>query len=125
MAIKIGINGFGRIGRLVTRAGVGNKDIDIVAINDITDSKTLAHLFKYDSVNRKCDGEVSATGDSIVINGKKIKVLSERDPGKLPWKELGVTVVLECTGRFTTSDKAVAHIKAGAKKVLISAPANG
>lgn len=125
MAIKIGINGFGRIGRLVTRAGIGNSAIEIVAINDITDSKTLAHLFKYDSVHRKFDGEVSSTEDSLIINGKKIKVLCEKDPGKLPWKELGVTVVLECTGRFTTSDKAVAHIKAGAKKVLISAPAKG
>ncbi len=125
MAIKIGINGFGRIGRLVTRAGIDHKDIEIVAINDITDAKTLAHLFKYDSVHRKFDGEVSSTADSIIINGKKIKVLSEKDPSKLPWKDLGVTVVLECTGKFTTKDKAAAHIQAGAKKILISAPAKG
>jgi glyceraldehyde 3-phosphate dehydrogenase len=125
MAIKVGINGFGRIGRLVMRAGIGSKDIDFVAVNDLTDAKTLAHLFKYDSVHKKFDGEVSASGDSLVINGKKVKVLSEKDPSKLPWKELGVTVVLECTGRFTTKEKAIAHVQAGAKKVLVSAPAKG
>jgi glyceraldehyde 3-phosphate dehydrogenase len=125
MAIKVAINGFGRIGRLVLRAGINDPGIEFVAINDLTDAKTLAHLFKYDSVHRKFDGEVSHTADSITVKGKKIMIVSEKDPAKLPWKDLGVQVVLECTGRFTTSDKAVAHIQAGAKKVLISAPAKG
>jgi glyceraldehyde 3-phosphate dehydrogenase len=125
MAIKVGINGFGRIGRLVMRAGIDDRDIEFVAVNDITDAKTLAHLFKYDSVHKKFDGEVSVADDSLIIKGKKVAVLSEKEPGKLPWKDLGVTVVLECTGRFTTKDKAIDHIKAGAKKVLISAPAKG
>jgi len=125
MALKVGINGFGRIGRLVLRAGIDDPGIEFVAVNDLTDPKTLAHLFKYDSVHRKFNGEVSSTADSIIVKGKSIKVLSEKDPAKLPWGALGVQVVLECTGRFTTSDKAIAHVQAGAKKVLISAPAKG
>jgi len=125
MAIKVGINGFGRIGRLVMRAGIDSPNIEFVAVNDITDAKTLAHLFKYDSVHGKFKGEVSSSGDSLIVNGKKVKVLSEKDPANLPWKDLGVSVVLECTGKFTTKDKAEGHVKAGAKKVLISAPAKG
>ena len=125
MAIKVAINGFGRIGRLVLRAGIEDPGIEFVAINDLTDAKTLAHLLKYDSVHGKFKGTVSVSENSIVVNGKTIKILSEKDPASLPWKDLNVSVVLECTGRFTTGDKAIAHIKAGAKKVLISAPAKG
>lgn len=125
MTVKVGINGFGRIGRLVLRAGINDPSIEFIAVNDLTDSKTLAHLLKYDSVHRKFNGEVSSTADSIIVNGKSIRILSEKDPANLPWKALGVQVVLECTGKFTTSDKAVAHVKAGAQKVLISAPAKG
>ena len=127
MAIRVGINGFGRIGRQVLRAAKqgGITDIDFVAVNDLTDTKTLAHLFKYDSVHREYQGAVSAGGDSISIDGDEIRILAEKDPGKLPWKELGVDIVLECTGRFTDSSKAQAHITGGAKKVIISAPAKG
>jgi glyceraldehyde 3-phosphate dehydrogenase len=125
MAVKVGINGFGRIGRLVLRAALNEKEIDIVAINDLTDSKTLAHLLKYDSVHGKIKAEVSYTEDSIIVNGKKIKILTEKDPSKLPWGTLGVTVVLECTGKFTTKEECMMHIKAGAKRVLLSAPAKG
>ncbi len=121
--VKVAINGFGRIGRLVFRNGF--EKLDIVAINDLTDAKTLAHLLKYDSVHGKFKGEVSVDGDYLVVNGKKIKVLAERDPSKLPWKEMGVEVVLECTGLFRERDKAAMHLQAGAKKVLISAPAKG
>jgi len=120
--MKIGINGFGRIGRLVFRAAQ-DTDFEFVGINDITDAKTLAHLLKYDSVHRRFPGEVGAEGDSLVVNGRKIKVTAERDPAALPWKELGVDVVLECTGLFRKKSDAVKHISAGAKKVLISAPA--
>jgi glyceraldehyde 3-phosphate dehydrogenase len=122
--MKLGINGFGRIGRLVLRAA-RNTDLEIVGINDITDAKTLAHLLKYDSIHGKYPGEVAVDGDKIVVDGKKIPVLAEKDPGKLPWKELGAEVVLECTGKFTNKDDAAKHISAGAKKVLISAPAKG
>jgi glyceraldehyde 3-phosphate dehydrogenase len=127
MAIRVGINGFGRIGRQVLRAAkqAGITDLDFVAVNDLTDTKTLAHLFKYDSVHREYQGEVSAGSGSITVDGDEIKILAEKDPGKLPWKELGVDVVLESTGRFTDSDKAQAHITGGAKKVIISAPAKG
>ncbi|MBN2015034.1 MAG: type I glyceraldehyde-3-phosphate dehydrogenase [Candidatus Altiarchaeota archaeon] len=121
--VKIGINGFGRIGRCFFRAAFGRKDVDIVAVNDLTDAKTLAHLLKYDSVHGKFKGDVKAKSDSIVINEKEIKVLSERDPEKLPWANLGVDVVIESTGRFTDRDNAAKHLKAGAKKVIISAPA--
>jgi len=125
MAIRIGINGFGRIGRNVVRAAVrmGLKDLDFVVVNDITDTKTLAHLFKYDSVHGRYPGAVQAAADGIHIDGKLVKVLAERDPSKLPWKDLGVDVVLESTGRFTDRDQAAAHLTAGAKKVVISAPA--
>ena len=127
MAIRVGINGFGRIGRQVLRAAKqsGNKDLDFVAVNDLTDTKTLAHLFKYDSVHRTFKGDVTHGEGSITVDGDEIKVLAEKEPGKLPWKELGVDLVLESTGRFTSADKARAHIEAGAKKVIISAPGKG
>jgi glyceraldehyde 3-phosphate dehydrogenase len=125
MAVRVGINGFGRIGRLALKAGLANKDLEFVAVNDLTDAKTLAHLFKYDSTFGIFDGKVEAKESSIVINGKEIKVTAEKDPAKLPWKELNVDLVIESTGRFTDADKAKAHITAGAKKVIISAPAKG
>jgi glyceraldehyde 3-phosphate dehydrogenase len=125
MAIRVGINGFGRIGRQVVRAAKlgGVADIDIVAVNDLTDTKTLAHLFKYDSVHRTYQGDVSSKEGTITIDGDEIKVLAEKEPAKLPWKDLGVDIVLESTGRFTEAAKAQAHLDAGAKKVIISAPA--
>src|SRR5882762_1915814 len=125
MATRIGINGFGRIGRQVVRAAKneGVADLDFVAVNDLTDTKTLAHLFKYDSVHRTYQGDVSAGKDSITIDGDEIKILSQKDPALLPWKELGVDIVLESTGRFTDAGAARKHIEAGARKVLISAPA--
>ena len=125
MSIKVGINGFGRIGRNAFRAALGNPDVEIIAVNDLTDAETLAHLLKYDSVHGKLEAEVKVVNDTIVVNGKPIKVLAERDPAALPWGALGVQVVVESTGRFTDADKAAAHIKAGAKKVIISAPAKG
>src|SRR5690349_14610816 len=127
MALRVGINGFGRIGRQVLRAAKqqGIADLDFVAVNDLTDTKTLAHLFKYDSVHRTYEGDVGAGEGSITVDGDEIKILAEKDPAKLPWKDLGVDVVLESTGRFTDADKARAHITAGAKKVIISAPAKG
>lgn len=125
MATKVGINGFGRIGRNVFRAALNNPALDIVAVNDLTDAETLAHLLKYDSIHGTLNAEVKAEGSSIIVNGKTIKVLAERDPANLPWGELGVAVVVESTGRFTDGEKAAAHIKAGAKKVIISAPAKG
>ncbi len=120
--MKVGINGFGRIGRLVFKAA-RNTDIEVVGINDITSAKTLAHLLKYDSIHGRYPGKVSATDNAIVVDGREIPVTAERDPSKLPWKALGVDIVLECTGIFKTKETAGAHIKAGAKKVLISAPA--
>ena len=124
MAIRVGINGFGRIGRLVTRAAAGDPDIEIVAINDLADAKVLRHLFMYDSVHGAFSGEARAGEDgTLVIDGKEIRVLSERDPASLPWKELKVDVVVESTGLFTSKEKAVKHIDAGAAKVIISAPA--
>jgi glyceraldehyde 3-phosphate dehydrogenase len=127
MAIRVGINGFGRIGRQVVRAAKLQEiaDLDFVAINDLTDTKTLAHLFKYDSVHRTYKGEVSAGDGSISIDGDEMKVLAEKEPSKLPWKDLGVDIVLEATGRFTDASAARKHIDAGAKKVVISAPAKG
>ncbi|HII88512.1 TPA: type I glyceraldehyde-3-phosphate dehydrogenase, partial [Candidatus Woesearchaeota archaeon] len=122
MAIKVAINGFGRIGRLVLRAGINEKELDFVAINDLTESKTLAYLFTHDSVHGHFEGSVQVATDSITIDGKKIKVLSEKDPSKLPWKDLGVDVVIESSGIFTDREGATKHILAGAKKVLISAP---
>jgi glyceraldehyde 3-phosphate dehydrogenase len=127
MAIRVGINGFGRIGRQVLRAAKMQEvaDIEFVGINDLTDNKTLAHLFKYDSVHRTYDGDVSSSEKSITIDGDEIRVFEEKDPGKLPWKDLGVDIVLEATGRFTNAPDAKKHIEAGAKKVIISAPAKG
>ncbi|MCL7398504.1 MAG: glyceraldehyde 3-phosphate dehydrogenase N-terminal domain-containing protein, partial [Thaumarchaeota archaeon] len=127
MAVKMGINGFGRIGRGFLRAAFKDKEflnlIDLVAVNDITDAKTLAHLLKYDSIFGKFDAEVKAEDDAIIVADKRIKVFSEKDPEKLPWKDLGVELVLESTGLFTDRASAEKHIRAGAKKVIISAPA--
>ncbi|MGI6685746.1 MAG: type I glyceraldehyde-3-phosphate dehydrogenase [Bacillota bacterium] len=123
MTVKVGINGFGRIGRLVFRAAMNNPELEIVAVNDLTSAETNAHLLKYDSVHGTLNGEVKAEGDNIIVNGKKVKVLAETDPQNLPWGDLGVDVVVESTGRFTDALKAAAHIKGGAKKVIISAPA--
>ena len=121
---RVGINGFGRIGRNYLRAALAqNSDLEIVAVNDLSDPAGLAHLLKYDSVTGRLGAAVSVDGDSIVVNGKSIKVLAERDPAELPWKELGVDIVIESTGIFTDGEKAKKHIEAGAKKVLISAPA--
>jgi len=125
MSTKYAINGFGRIGRLVARAAGSSPDLELVGINDITDAKTLAHLFKYDSVHGRFDGEVEAGDAGIVINGREAKVTAERDPSALPWKDLGVDIVIESTGIFRTKEKASAHLAAGAKKVIISAPAKG
>jgi len=125
MAIKVAINGFGRIGRLALRLMMENNDFDVVAINDLTDAKTLAHLFKYDSAQGRFNGEIEVKEGAFVVNGKEIKVTAERNPELLPWGELGVDVVLECTGFFTSQEKAGLHLKAGAKKVVISAPATG
>ncbi|MDE3152410.1 MAG: aldehyde dehydrogenase, partial [Gemmatimonadota bacterium] len=127
MAIRVGINGFGRIGRQVLRAALqqGVTDLEFVAVNDLTDTRTLAHLFKYDSVHGAYEGTVVAGADAIEIDGKSVKVLAEKDPAKLPWKALGVDLVLESTGRFTKADDARKHIEGGAKKVVISAPAKG
>jgi len=126
MAMKIGINGFGRIGRNFLRAiRKRGADIEIVAVNDITDSTTLAHLLKYDSVLGRFDGEVAVTDAGLAVDGTEIKVLAERNPGDLPWKELGAQVVVESTGLFTDREKAALHIEAGAEKVIISAPAKG
>ena len=125
MATRVGINGFGRIGRNVVRAAKAMKatELDFVAVNDLTDTKTLAHLLKYDSVHGRFSGEVSARADSLSVDGDSIKVLSEKDPAKLPWKDLGVELVLESTGRFTDREQAALHLKGGAKRVIISAPA--
>ncbi|NOK17091.1 type I glyceraldehyde-3-phosphate dehydrogenase [Corallococcus carmarthensis] len=126
MAIKLAINGFGRIGRCILRAALSRKeDLEIVAINDLDKPSALAHLFKYDSVHRTWPGEVSHTDKGIVVNGKEIAVTAEKDPSALPWKNMNVDVVMECTGRFTARDAAAKHLAAGAKKVIISAPAKG
>lgn len=124
MAIKVGINGYGRIGRNILRAlhEAGRDDIEIVAVNDLGDASINAHLTKYDTVHGKFPGEISVDGDYMVVNGSRIRVLSERDPAKLPWGDLGIDVVLECTGLFTSKEKAGAHLQGGAKKVIISAP---
>jgi len=123
MAVRVGINGFGRIGRNVLRAGLNQKDLEFVAVNDLTDAKTLAHLLKYDSVHGRVGSHVEAKGDGILIDGKEMKVFAIKDPGQLPWKDLGVDVVLESTGKFTDRAGGMKHIEAGAKKVVISAPA--
>jgi len=126
VSVKIGINGFGRIGRNYLRAALAKgSDLEIVAVNDLTDNKTLAHLLKYDSITGRLDATVELDGDNIVVNGKPIKVLAERDPANLGWGDLGVDIVIESTGRFTKADDARKHIAAGAKKVIISAPATG
>jgi glyceraldehyde 3-phosphate dehydrogenase len=124
MAIQVGINGFGRIGRLVFRQALKNKNINIVAVNDLTDATTLAYLLKYDSNHGKFDGTVEVDGTDLVVNGQKLKVTAEKDPTNLPWKALGATIVVESTGRFTKRADAAKHIAAGAKKVIISAPAS-
>ena len=125
MSVKVAINGFGRIGRNVLRVAEasGSRDLEFVAVNDLTDTKTLAHLLKYDSVHGRFKGTVAAEGDGITVNGRKIKVLSQKDPAALPWKDLGVDIVLESTGLFTDREKAAKHLTGGAKKVVISAPA--
>jgi glyceraldehyde 3-phosphate dehydrogenase len=122
MTVKIGINGFGRIGRLVFRAAIESGKAEVVGINDLCDNRTLAHLLKYDSTHGRFQGEVQATDDSLVVNGKKIVACSEKDPSKLPWRTVGATVVVESTGLFCKRDQAAAHLTAGAKKVVISAP---
>ncbi|MBI3012666.1 MAG: type I glyceraldehyde-3-phosphate dehydrogenase [Elusimicrobia bacterium] len=125
MPVRVGINGFGRIGRLVLKAGLKNKNIQFVAVNDLTDAKTSAYLFKYDSNFGVYPGTVEAKDSSIFIDGKELRVIAEKDPAKLPWKDLGVDIVIESTGRFTDAEKAKAHMLGGAKKVVISAPAKG
>jgi glyceraldehyde 3-phosphate dehydrogenase len=123
MAVKVGINGFGRIGRMVLRAAYKRNDIVMTAVNDLTDPHTLGHLLKYDSVHRRLDADITVEKDSIVVDGNKIGVISERDPSRLPWKDLGVDIVFECTGLFRDRAQASKHLDAGAKKVVISAPA--
>src|SRR5262245_35900324 len=125
MAVRVGINGFGRIGRNIMRAALGDKNIDFVAVNDLTSAATLAHLLKYDSVLGNIHATVEAKSDSISVDGDEFKVLSQRDPAQLPWKDLGVDVVFESTGLFTNRDGAAKHVAAGAKKVVITAPAKG
>ena len=127
MAVRVGINGFGRIGRQVLRAAkqTGVKDLEFVAVNDLTDTRTLAHLFKYDSVHGEYKGDVSHSEGKIIVDGHAIAVLAEKEPSRLPWKELGVDIVLESTGRFTDAAKARQHLAAGATKIIISAPAKG
>jgi len=122
MAIKVGINGFGRIGRNFLRVALDHKGIDFVAVNDLTDAKTLGHLLKYDSVHGTLNAKVEVSSDGLVVNGDALKVLAVKDPGQLPWKDLGVDYVIESTGKFTDAEKAKAHLTAGAKKVILSAP---
>jgi glyceraldehyde 3-phosphate dehydrogenase len=125
VAIRIGINGFGRIGRMAFRAMLGKKEVEVVAVNDITDAKTLAHLLKHDSIHGSLKHQVKAEGNQIMLDGHAFRVIAERDPAKLPWKELKVDVVIESTGLFTAREKAALHLSAGARKVVISAPADG
>ncbi len=125
MAVKVGINGFGRIGRNIMRAALGDRDIEFVAVNDITSAATLAHLLKYDSVLGNLKASVTAKDNAIAVEGKEFKVLSFKDPAQLPWKDLGVEVVFEATGLFTKRDDASKHLAAGAKKVIVTAPAKG
>jgi glyceraldehyde 3-phosphate dehydrogenase len=122
---RVAINGFGRIGRMTTRVLLERSNIELVAINDLTDTKTLAHLFKYDSVHRAFNGTVTAEADHLVINGRQIKVTAEKNPSDLPWKSLNIDVVIECTGRFTDHEAVKAHLAAGAKKILLSSPSKG
>src|SRR5215470_7922059 len=123
MSVKVGINGFGRIGRNIFRTALGDKDIDFVAVNDITDTKTLAHLLKYDSVLGNLDADVQARDKSISVNGDEFQVFTERDPGKIDWGSVGAEIVIESTGFFTKRDDAAKHLRNGVKKVIISAPA--
>lgn len=123
--VRVGINGFGRIGRLALKAGLERKGLDFIAVNDLTDAKTLAHLFKYDSTFGIFSGKIAAKDNTLIIDGKEIKVFKEKDPASLPWRELGVEVVIESTGMFRDREGAEKHLKAGAKKVIISAPAKG
>src|ERR1041384_3366588 len=123
MAVRVGINGFGRIGRNIMRAALGNKEIDFVAVNDLTNAATLAHLLKYDSILGNLNADISASGDKIKVDREEFQVLSIKDPGQLPWKDLGVEIVFESTGLFTDRDAAAKHLAAGAKKVIITAPA--
>ena len=125
MSLKVGINGFGRIGRMVFRAGIHNSQIDFVAINDLTDPATLAHLLKYDSVHGALKAEVSSTEKSLIVDGKEIGIFTQKDPATIPWGDLGVQTVFECTGLFRDREKAAGHLKTGAEKVIISAPAKG
>src|SRR5215217_750184 len=123
MAIKVGINGFGRIGRNIMRAAMGDSNIDIVAVNDLTDAATLAHLLKYDSILGNLKADIKASGDRITVDNDEFQVLAIKDPAQLPWKDLGVDVVFEGTGRFTDRENAAKHISSGAKRVIITAPA--
>jgi glyceraldehyde 3-phosphate dehydrogenase (phosphorylating) len=123
MAIKVGINGFGRIGRNVLRSALGDKEIDFVAVNDLTDTQTLAHLLKYDSILGNLDHEISHTEKTIKVNNDEFRVFSEKDPGRIPWEEVGAQIVIESTGRFTDKEKAAAHLRGPVKKVIITAPA--
>jgi glyceraldehyde 3-phosphate dehydrogenase len=123
MAIKVGINGFGRIGRNIMRAAMAHDEIDIVAVNDLTDAATLAHLLKYDSILGNLKADITATADTITVDGDQFRVIAQKDPGQLPWTDLGVDVVFESTGRFTNRDDAAKHVAAGAKRVIITAPA--
>lgn len=125
MALQLAINGFGRIGRLVFREAMKHEEFEVVAVNDLTDAGQLAHLLKYDSVHGVYDADVQAEDDAFIVNGQRVQVLSEQDPAKLPWGELGVDVVLECTGRFRSMEEVAKHIEAGAKKAILSAPAKG
>src|SRR3954469_2545877 len=125
MPIKVGINGFGRIGRNVVRAGLNNPELEFVAANDLTDTKTLAHLLKYDSILGQLKHEVRAEGDYVVVGGKKIRIFAVKDPAEIDWTSLGVQVVVESTGRFTDAKDAAKHLRGSVKKVIISAPAKG
>jgi glyceraldehyde 3-phosphate dehydrogenase len=125
MAIRVGINGFGRIGRNILRAALPDKNLEIVAVNDVTDAKTLGHLLKYDSILGNLSHDVRVEGDTILVDGRKVKVLSSKDPAALPWKDLGVEYAIESTGLFTDAEKAKVHLAGGAKKVIISSPAKG
>ncbi len=125
MALQLAINGFGRIGRLVFREAMKHEEFEVVAVNDLTDAKQLAHLLKYDSVHGVYDADVSAEDDAFIVNGKRIQVFAEKDPAQLPWGKLGVDVVLECTGRFRSMEEVSKHVEAGAKKAILSAPAKG
>ncbi|NQT56809.1 MAG: type I glyceraldehyde-3-phosphate dehydrogenase [Desulfobacteraceae bacterium] len=125
MALKVAINGFGRIGRTIFRAGLNNDNIEFMAINDLTDPPTLAHLLKYDSVHGILDADISSTNHSLIVNGKEVEIFTEKEPVRLPWRDIGIETVFECTGLFKDREKASGHLDAGAKKVIISAPAKG